>query len=135
MTSARALPIRARRSPRRRGQVVAPALAAGLLLAASLPPWGFWILAPGGAALLWWRLGGLRTRTRLLVGWICGLGLYVPGLFWATSFNWYGAIVLMLVEALAIAIAAAVSPPGRGRVLALPGAVVLAEALRSTWPF
>jgi apolipoprotein N-acyltransferase len=115
--------------------VVVPSLAAGLLLAASLPPWGLWVLAPVGAALLWWRLAGLRARARLLAGWLCGLGLFVPGLFWVTSFNWYGGVLLMLVEALALGLAALITPPGRGRSAGLVGAMVLAEAARAAWPF
>jgi len=115
--------------------VVLPALVAGVGLAASLPPWGFWILAGPAAGLLWWRLGGLRFRQRLLAGWLAGLGLFVTGLWWAISFNVYGGVILMAVQALALALACAASPPGRGRLAALAGAMVLVEALRSTWPF
>jgi apolipoprotein N-acyltransferase len=115
--------------------VVVPALAAGIGLALSLPPWGAWILAGPAAGLLWWRLGGLRWRQRLLAGWVAGLGLFVTGLWWALSFNIYGGVILMVVQALALALACAVSPPGRGRAVALAGAMVLAEALRSSWPF
>jgi apolipoprotein N-acyltransferase len=115
--------------------VVLPALAAGVGLALSLPPWGLWVVALPAAGLLWWRLGDLRLRARLLAGWMAGLGLFVPGLWWALSFNVYGGIVLMAVEALALALACAASPPGRGRAPALAGAMVLAEALRSDWPF
>ena len=112
-----------------------PALAAGVGLALSLPPWGFWVLAPPAAAVLWWRLGGLRWPQRLLAGWLAGLGLFVPGLWWALSFNVYGGLILMVVEALALALACAASPPGRGRGPVLAGAMVLTEALRSAWPF
>jgi apolipoprotein N-acyltransferase len=63
------------------------------------------------------------------------LGLFVPGLFWATSFNWYGGIIIMALEALFLAAACIVTPPGRGRMLALCGAMVLMEALRDRWPF
>jgi len=113
-----------------------PALASGVGLALSLPPWGFWILAFPSAALLWWRLDGLRMRTRFLAGWSAGLGLFVPGLWWVTSFNVYGGIVLMLVESLAPAVACAVvARRGRGRTLVLAGAMVLVEAVRGTWPF
>jgi len=115
---------------------VVPSLGAGLGLALSLPPWGFWILAFPAAGLLWWRLGGLRLRTRFLAGWMAGLGLFVPGLWWATTFNTYGGIVLMAVESLGPALACAVARRGRrGRTATLTGAMVLAEALRSTWPF
>jgi apolipoprotein N-acyltransferase len=111
-------------------------MVAGVGLALSLPPWGFWVLAFPAAGLLWWRLGGLRLRGRLLAGWTAGLGQFVPGLWWATTFNTYGGAVLMAVESLALAVACAIVPArARGRTLALAGAMVLAEALRGTWPF
>ncbi|HUI02170.1 MAG TPA: apolipoprotein N-acyltransferase [Acidimicrobiales bacterium] len=116
--------------------MVGPALVAGVGLALSLPPWGFWVLAFPAAGLLWWRLDGLRLRARLLAGWVAGLGLFAPGLYWATSFNVYGGVVLMVVEALALALACACATRRtRGRTVALAGAMVLAEALRSIWPF
>ena len=67
-------------------------------------------------------------------GWLAGLGCYGIGLAWARAFNWYGALVLILVEALFFAAAAALTPPVRGRALAFVGACTLAEALRMTWP-
>ncbi|HXQ61763.1 MAG TPA: apolipoprotein N-acyltransferase [Acidimicrobiales bacterium] len=115
--------------------MVLPALVAGVGLALSLPPWGSWTVAPAAAGLLWWRLGGLPLRQRLLAGWVAGLGLFVVGLWWALSFNVYGGIVLIGVQALALALACALTPPGRGRLAGLAGAMVLAEALRSIWPF
>ena len=45
-------------------------------------------------------------RTRLWSGWLAGLGCYAIGLAWARAFNWYGAVVLVLVEALFFAAAA-----------------------------
>ena len=104
-------------------------------LALSLPPWGFWVLAGPAAALLWWRLGGLRAWQRLWAGWLAGLGLFATGLWWSLSFNVYGGIALVVVEAMALALACLVVPPGRGRGVALAGAMVLAEALRDRWPF
>jgi apolipoprotein N-acyltransferase len=88
-----------------------------------------------GAALFYWRLAGLRVRTRLWTGWVTGLGCYAIGLFWSRAFNWYGAVVLVLVEALFMAAAAALTPPDRGRAPAFVGACTLAEALRMGWPF
>jgi apolipoprotein N-acyltransferase len=120
---------------RRRGSVAAPSLGAGVLLALSLPPWGWWPLGVAGAALLYWRLAGLGLRTRLWSGWLAGLGCYAIGLAWARAFNWYGALVLILVQALFVAAAAALTPPQRGRAPAFVGAFTLAEALRMTWPF
>lgn len=118
-----------------RGRVAVPSLMAGGLLTLSLPPLGLWMVAPLGAGLLWWRLGGLRARSRLWAGWLAGLGLFVPGLYWSLSFNLAGGLLLMALESLALGAAALISPGGRGRLLALPGAMVLTEALRSSWPF
>ena len=117
--------------------VTLPALAAGVGLALSLPPWGFWILAYPSAGLLWWRLGGLRPRTRLWAGDVAGLGCYVPGLMWARSFTVPGAIVLIAVEAVFTALACLAVPasPVGARALAFPAALTLAEACRMAWPF
>ena len=119
----------------RRGRVALPSLAAGLLLALSLPPWGWWPLGLVGAALFYWRLGDLALRTRIWSGWLAGLGCFAIGLAWARAFNWYGALVLILIEALFFAAAAACTPPDRGRAPAFVGACTLAEALRMAWPF
>jgi apolipoprotein N-acyltransferase len=119
----------------RRGRVVLPSLAAGILMAASLPPWGWWPLGLAGAGLLYWRLAGLRLRSRLLSGWCAGLGCYALGLMWARAFNWYGALVLILLEALFMAAAAGLTPPARGRAPAFVAACTLTEAVRMTWPF
>jgi apolipoprotein N-acyltransferase len=121
----------------RRGMVALPALASGVGLALSLPPWGWWILAFPAAGLLWWRLGGLRPRTRLWAGWLAGLGCYLPGLMFVRSFTAPGAMVLIAVEAGFFAVAALLVPRGPpvARALAFPAAMTLAESLRMTWPF
>ena len=122
---------------RRRGSIAVPSVVAGVGLALSLPPWGFWIVAFPAAGLLWWRLAGLRPRTRAWAGWLAGLGCYVPGLEWARAFSTPGAVVLILIEALFVALGALVVPAtGRGaRALAFPAAMTLAEAARMSWPF
>ena len=122
-------------SPSRRGRIAIPSVAAGILLALSLPPWGWWPLGLFGAGLLYWRLAGLTWRARVWSGWLAGLGCFAIGLFWARAFNWYGAVVLVLVEALFFAAAAAATPARRGRALAYVGACTLAEAVRMSWPF
>ena len=116
-------------------RMTVPALLAGLGLALSIPPWGFWILAFPSVALLWWVLGHYRFRSRLWIGWVAGLGLFGPGLYWASTFNVYGGIVLVIVEALALAIVCGVSGTGQGRIVALPGAMILVEWIRDMWPF
>jgi len=122
------------RRPRRFG-VVGPAALAGVGLTLSIPPWGIWALAFPAAGLLWWRIADQPVRTRLLAGYVAGLGLFVPSLWWAVPFNVYGGIVLMLLSGIGPALACAVTPPGRGRTPALAGAMVLLEFVRDTWPF
>ncbi len=119
----------------RRGRIAAPSVVAGILLALSLPPWGWWPLGLLGSGLLYWRLSGGTLRTRVWSGWLAGLGCYAIGLAWARTFNWYGAVVLVLVEALFFAAAGGLTPPRRGRALGFVGACTLAEAVRLTWPF
>jgi apolipoprotein N-acyltransferase len=121
--------------PARRGRIALPSLGAGVLLALSLPPWGWWPLGVAGAGLFYWRLAGLSARTRVWAGWLAGLGCYVPGLIWVRTFNWYGAAVLIALEALFFAAAAVLTPPWRGRAPAFVAAGTLAEAVRMTWPF
>jgi apolipoprotein N-acyltransferase len=119
------------------GRLVA-AVGAGLLLTASLPPWGWWPLGIAAVAVLYWALTGAGWRERLAVGMAAGLSLYGPGLWWATEFHAAGWVALVVLEALLLACALAVVPGTRGgRVvaLALPAALVLAEALRGRWPF
>ena len=122
---------------RRRGSIALPALVAGIGLALSLPPWGWWILAFPSAGLLWWRLGGLRPRTRLWAGYLAGLGCYVPGLIWVRSFTGAGAVVLIAIEAgfTALACLAVPAGPAVSRALAFPAALTLSEAVRMNWPF
>jgi len=119
----------------RPGRLALPSLAAGVAIALSLPPWGWWPLAFGGAALLYWRLEGLGARARLWAGWVAGLGCFVPGLVWAREFNWYGAVVLIALEALFMGVAALLVPPHRARWAAFPAAFTMAAAVRMAWPF
>jgi len=114
--------------------VVLAALAGGCL-AASLPPPGWWPLGPAGVALLAVALRGRALPARAVAGMVAGLALFVPGLAWMAAFSAPGYAVAVLVEAGFLAAAAAAVPPGRGRLLALPAALVLAEAARGGWPF
>ena len=115
------------------------ALSAGLLLAASLPPWpaadGAWALAPIGAALLFASLAGRGAGQRLAVGAIAGAGLYGPGLWWMREFHVVGYLAAAVLEAALLAGGLALVPPGRGRAVAFPAVLVLVEALRAAWPW
>ena len=110
-------------------------MAAGLVTALSLPSWGWWPLGFAGLAGMAALLEGRRAPARALVGAAFGLGFFVPGLWWMGEFNALGAGLVMVLETAFVALAAAVVPADRGRVLALPGALVLAEAVRGAVPF
>jgi apolipoprotein N-acyltransferase len=121
--------------PRRRGRVAALALAAGVLMALSLPPAGWWPLGLVGLALLAGLLAGRPARTRAFVGALAGIGLYGITLSWLTQFNGVGGLVVMALEAAFLSLAAALTPPGWRRYGAWPAALVLTEALRGAVPF
>ena len=106
----------------------------GLVAAASLPPFGFWPMGPLGVAMLLLALEDHPWSRRAATGLVFGLGLMVPGLWWAQHFNWYGAVVLMVIESLFFVAAAIAVCPGRGRTLSAIGALTLAEAAREAWP-
>ena len=106
----------------------------GLVAAASLPPFGFWPMGPLGVAMLLLALEDHPWSRRAATGLCFGLGLLVPGLWWAQHFNWYGALALMVIESLFFAVAALAICPGRGRTLSAIGALTLAEAARESWP-
>jgi apolipoprotein N-acyltransferase len=109
-------------------------LGGGAVAAASLPPFDVWPLAFLGVALFLFACEDRPVGTRALTGFAFGLGLFVPGLWWAQHFNWYGAALLMLIEAAFMAAAGAAMTPGRGRTLSAIGAITLLEAARVSWP-
>jgi apolipoprotein N-acyltransferase len=111
------------------------ALAGGALVGLSLPPIGWWPMAVVGVAAIAWALGGRRLRGRLLLGWLAGMAQFSISLFWAIQFNIGGYVVLFILEALFVALACALVPPGRGRLVVLAGVLTLAEAARQAWPF
>src|SRR5437764_6553497 len=109
-------------------------LVAGVLLTASVPPFGWWILGLAGAALLadtLVRVDGWRMR--LLAGAATGLTLYAVGWFWMSEFTVPGYVVAVFSE-VAILAAASVTV-ARGRLWAVPAALVLAEYVRDHFPF
>lgn len=126
------VPVPAPSRPSRPGRVAVPSLVAGLVVAFSVPPWGFWPLAFPGIGLLAWRLDGLpRARTRALVGLLFGFGLFGPTLYWIREFHTVGYVLLLVLEGSFFAAAAALTR----RVEVLPATYVLAEWLRGVIPF
>ena len=128
--------------PRRRALFLA--LGGGLLTTLTVPPFGWWLLAVPGIALLVEALTGAGPRRRLAVGFMFGVGLYVPSLWWMTAFSLPGGIFVGVLEAtftgLGLLLTATFfgdSDGWRGWRLwcSVPAGLVAADALRCLWPF
>jgi apolipoprotein N-acyltransferase len=109
---------------------------AGLLVAASLPPWGVWPLAFVGVAVFETSLGNAGTnRARALHGWLFALAWLLPGMAWMWFLTAPGYLIASALFAGFHALAAIATPTGPWRVVARPAAHTLAEALRFCFPF
>jgi apolipoprotein N-acyltransferase len=108
----------------------------GVLMAAALPPWGWWPLAFAGLACLDRLIADRPRAARFRRGAAVGLGLYVPSLAWMIDMTAPGYVIAAVAYAalfgLAVTIVPATAP---GRWIALPGAIALTELLRWSWPF
>ncbi len=111
------------------------AVGVGVLVALSLPPWGWWPLAFAGLALADRLLAGAGARQRLGRGFVAGLALFTPTISWISQLTFPGYIIATLAYALFLGLFCLAVPPGAGRRPAIVGAWVLCEAFRSAWPF
>jgi apolipoprotein N-acyltransferase len=116
---------------------VGAAAAAGLAVALSLPPFGWWPLAIVGVAALAALLPGRTAGRRAVLGAAFGLGQFAIGLWWVTEFNVGGYVALVLLAMVATALAGAVVPARRpiGVLVGLPAALALGEWVRGQFPF
>jgi apolipoprotein N-acyltransferase len=116
--------------------VVTRAVVAGLLLAASLPPWGWWPLAFAGLVMLDRLIADQPVWARFRRGWLVAAALLFPSLSWLVTFTAPGYVIAAAYYAAVFALACMACPPSApGRWIALPGAWMLAEAWRGRWPF
>ncbi|NJC72141.1 apolipoprotein N-acyltransferase [Planosporangium thailandense] len=131
------------RAVRLAGAVVA-AVAAGLALLVSFPPYGLWWLAPVGVALLTLAATGRRVVGGLGVGAVTGVAFFPPLLHWTNmQVGWMPWLLLSGFEALYLALlGAALAYTGRltrrvpGLVAPVTGVLWVAqEALRDRVPF
>jgi len=108
----------------------------GVLIALSIPPFGFWPLAWLGFAALALGMQGKTALTRGCIGFGAGLGQYVVGLAWVSEFSIPGCIALMVLSALYFAVALVLVPSSRFRSIAIgmPAAFILSDWVRARFP-
>lgn len=120
----------------RRRSLHAVALGAGVLVALSLPPWGFWPLAFVGISIFAFTVSEpLPARQRFLRGLLFGVGWMSIGMVWMTQLTVPGYLIATLLFASLHGAAALVGGSGRWAVLRRPLAHTLVEALRFSFPF
>src|SRR5207342_2560817 len=101
-------------APRRRDPAAgAAAVGAGALVAASLPPWGWWPLAFVGIAILDRLVAERPWRSRFARTWLFGLAWMGPGMAWMWYLSAPGYVVAAAVSAGYLGLAAALTPAGR----------------------
>lgn len=112
------------------------ALFGGVLVAFSLPPWGFWPLALVGIALFDLSLGDKpKAGTRWRRGWMFGAGWMFLGTGWMIQLTGPGYVAAGAIFAGFHAVAARAAPTGRWAVLGRPITHTLVEAVRFSFPF
>ena len=110
-------------------------LLSGLLIVASVPPWGWWISAFLGIALLDRILSGQTASKRFFRGFSVGLIWALVGTIWMVDLTPPGWIINSIVHGGFMGMASLVVPKNQGRRIALVGAITLAELGRWSWPF
>ncbi|MCY4630677.1 MAG: apolipoprotein N-acyltransferase [bacterium] len=110
-------------------------VAAGALICFSMPPWGFWPLAPLGIAALDRLLAGAPMTVRLRRGWLVSVAWLLGATIWMWDFSPAGYLAANLIYSLFYCAGCALAPPDRGRRPALVGWMVLIGYLRWRWPF
>lgn len=111
------------------------ALAGGLLVAFSLPPWGWWPLALVGLVLFDRAVADAPPWTRFRRAWLTGVGVLAPSTVWMAAFTPPGYVIQVVCFSAILGGLVAASPAGPWRWAALPGAWAAFEAIKGRWPF
>ena len=95
----------------RRAVTALTCLGTGVLIAAALPPWGWWPLAFVGIACLDRIIADRPRGERFRRGMLVGLGLYFPSLAWMTDMTIPGYVIAVEAIFSLLAIRDNVAPP------------------------
>ena len=122
-----------------RARQFAAGILPGLLVAFSMPPWGWWPLCFVGLALLMSRESTAPSASaRFRTGLGFGIGWFLPSLSWMWFLTAPGYIIAVLLFATLHGLASVAATSGDGEqwsVVRSPAAHLLVEALRLCFPF
>ena len=108
----------------------------GALISLSLPPYGFWALAPICLGIYFKVSRHESFRRQLVNAFSLWLGYFTVALTWMTDLTVAGWLVATPVQAFIMALPLALVPSmGRGRAVAVPSALVAGESIRWVLPF
>ncbi len=116
-------------------------IAAGVCIAGSVPPWGWWPLAFIGFALVDRLIADttpdlLGARRRFGRMWLVAAAWLLPAMLWMFDLTAPGYFIAGMLYSSYFGLAAALTPPTAiARRLVLPAAIAAAEAARWYWPF
>jgi apolipoprotein N-acyltransferase len=132
-------PVVAPSEPARAGRRLATGaacVAAGGCIALSVPPVGFWPLAFLGVAIWDRLLADVGWARRARRSWLVAAAWLAPMTLWMWDLTAPGYVIATALFAGYFAVAGAAVPPhAPGRWIAMPGAIVLAEAARWSFPW
>jgi len=120
-------------------RIIGP-LVSGLLIAASLPPWGWWPLSFIGLALYGSLARKNRATSSFRTAFIFGLGWFLPAMAWMWFLTAPGFLIAVVLfsslHGIAAVVAGRISPSHDSRhAAALIICHGLAEIFRMSWPF
>ncbi|MEK9527021.1 MAG: hypothetical protein VWZ83_11515, partial [Acidimicrobiaceae bacterium] len=113
------------------------AIPAGLLIAAGLPPWGWWPLTLVGIALWFELIAGKDRRRRFSISFIVGLAWTLPATLWMFDLTAAGWPVAVAIFSLGAGVVGIATPPDGFtiRSFAFTATLVLIELIRWNYPF
>jgi len=111
------------------------AIGAGLLLAAAVPPWGWWPAAFVGIAMLDQVIAGQPAIVRFRRTVLATAAWSLTATLWMFDLTPPGWMFAGLLHATFFGLAACVAPSGRGRRTGLVGSFTIAEFARWSVPF